>query len=98
MLPLLRLTLLVLGTGLALANAATAQGEPTSPKQALRAFQDLIGTWRAAGNPEGTRADKQKGFWTETIAWEWQFKGKDAWLKADFQKGKFLSAAELRYL
>lgn len=98
MLPTLQFTVLLLGTGLALAATPAPQAEPTSPKQALRAFQDLIGIWRAAGNPEGTLADKQKGFWTETIAWEWQFKGKEVWLKAEFQKGKFLSAAELRYL
>jgi ribosomal protein L24E len=79
------------------ADTVPAKPEKT-PKQALRAFQDLIGSWRAAGNPEGTRDEKQKGFWTETLSWEWQFKDKDAWLKVDFQNGKHFTRGELRYL
>ena len=78
--------------------AGSVQSQPTTPKQALRAFQDLIGTWRGAGNPEGTREEKQKGFWTETLSWEWQFKDKDVWLKVDFQNGKYFKHGELRYL
>ena len=92
----LRAFVLLVVAGGALAGAAQAQ--PTSPKQALRAFQDLIGTRRGAGNPEGTREEKQKGFWTETLSWEWQFKDKDVWLKVDFQNGKYFKHGELRYL
>lgn len=96
------MTLLARGAVLlALAGAALGSSEqpgPRTAKEALRAFNDLIGTWRAAGSPEGSRADKQKGFWTETLAWEWQFKGKDAWLKVEFQNGKHFAQGELRYL
>lgn len=83
--------------GLAAGAAETPQ-EAKTPKQALRAFRDLIGTWRAAGSPEGTPQEKQKGFWTETLAWEWQFKDKDMWLKVEFQKGRHFAEGELRYL
>ena len=69
-----------------------------SPKKALRAFNDLIGTWRATGEPNGTREEKQRGFWQEKISWEWRFKGADAWLVAAFDKGKYFTGAELRYL
>jgi hypothetical protein len=69
-----------------------------TPRQALRAFNDLIGSWRGIGTPEGTREEKQRGFWTETLTWEWQFKGEDAWLKVAFDKGKHFVAGELRYL
>jgi hypothetical protein len=70
-----------------------------TPKEALQAFNDLIGSWRGTGDlVQGTREEKQKGFWTETIKWEWQFKGQDTWLKADFEKGKHFARGELRYL
>ena len=68
------------------------------PKEALQAFNDLIGSWRATGTPEGTREERQRGFWTETLTWEWQFKGADAWLKIAFDKGKHFSKGELHYL
>src|SRR5262245_25655530 len=84
--------------GVAPAGSVSSPPETRTPKQALQALQDLIGTWRAAGNPEGTLQEKQKGFWTETLTWEWQFKGKDVWLKVDFQKGKHFTQGELRYL
>src|SRR5262245_56792291 len=77
------------------AEPATRQ----SPKQALRAFNDLIGSWRAAGDPQqGTREERQKGLWTETIKWQWQFKGDDVCLHTVFDKGKHYSGGELRYL
>lgn len=72
--------------------------EKNSPKQALQALNDLIGNWRGTGEPNGTRAEKQRGFWQEKIAWEWRFKGKDVYLLAAFDKGKYIEAAELRYL
>jgi YHS domain-containing protein len=83
----------------ALAAAAPAE-EPAkrTAKEALRPFNDLIGSWRGTGEPYGTRAEKQKGFWEEKIAWQWQFKGADAWLRADIDKGKHFTRAELRYL
>jgi hypothetical protein len=74
------------------------QPAPKKPKEALRVFQDLIGPWRATGEPEGTRLEKQKGFWIENLTWEWQFKGDDVWLKVAFEKGKYYRRGELRYL
>lgn len=78
--------------------AAVPDDSPRTAKEGLRVFHDLIGSWRAAGNPEGSRAEKQKGFWTETLSWEWQFKGKDAWLKVEFKNGKHYASGELRYV
>jgi YHS domain-containing protein len=83
----------------ALAAAAPAEAPARrSAKVALRPFNDLIGSWRGTGEPYGTRAEKQKGFWEEKIAWQWQFKGEDAWLLAGIDKGKHFSRAELHYL
>jgi YHS domain-containing protein len=91
--------LLLSATALVLTCAAqTATSLAPTNKQALQPLQDLIGSWRGTGEPHGTREEKQKGFWTETIRWEWQFKGSDAWLRAAVEKGKHLKGAELRYL
>jgi len=84
-----------------LACLATLPADSTqrkTPKEALKAFNDLVGSWRGTGEPEGTRAEKLKGFWSESIAWEWQFKGNDVWLKLAIDKGKHLSSGELRYV
>jgi YHS domain-containing protein len=84
--------------GLAAALDATQPDAKKSPREALQAFSDLIGTWKCTGTPAGTREDKQKGFWTEKMSWEWQFKDKDAWLKIAFDKGKHFTGGELRYI
>jgi YHS domain-containing protein len=82
-----------------LAPVVAADDAPKrTPKQALQAFNDLIGSWNGLGEPNGTRAEKEKGFWQETIAWQWQFKGDDAWLATTFDKGKYFASGELRYL
>jgi hypothetical protein len=86
--------------GLAVAALAPAADAPARrpAREALKPFNDLIGSWRCTGTPEGSRDQKQKGFWTETAAWSWQFKGADAWLTATIDKGKHFTRGELRYL
>src|SRR5262245_44857645 len=84
------LTVLVLLT-------AEAPARPTA-KEALQGLQDLIGSWKGTGMPNGTREEKDKGFWLETIDWQWQFKDKDVWLRGDIEKGKYYSRFDLRYL
>lgn len=95
----------VLGKTLSLALLATAclpivaaDSPARTPKEALQPFNDLIGSWRGTGQPEGTRAEKQRGFWMETLSWEWQFKGTDAWLKVEFDQGKYYAKGELRFV
>jgi YHS domain-containing protein len=82
------------------AQAARTAEQPArrTPRQALQAFNDLIGSWRATGEPEGTFQERQRGFWTESVSWEWQFKGDDAWLKVAIDRGKHFRGGELRYL
>ncbi len=89
---------LVISFAFMLLGSAEDQPAKDNPKEALRALNDLVGSWRGTGTPEGTREQKQRGFWTETITWSWQFKGEDAWLQASFEKGKYFSKAALRYL
>ena len=81
----------------AVVRAEDKPGKRTE-KEALKAVQVLIGSWHGTGLPEGTREEKQKGLWEETINWEWHFKDKDVFLKATIDKGKYFTAAELRYL
>jgi ribosomal protein L24E len=85
------LLLLVWTTG-----APTADAPKRSAKEALRAFDGMIGSWRGTGQPQ-SKADKQK-FWQETISWEWQFKQDDVYLKCSFEKGKYFTDGQLRYL
>jgi hypothetical protein len=85
-------------TGVLTAVSTADEPAKRSPREALHAFNDLIGSWRGTGYPEGTQAEKQKGFWQESIAWSWQFKGDDAWLTTTFEKGKYFTNGELRYL
>ncbi|HJT78651.1 MAG TPA: YHS domain-containing protein [Gemmataceae bacterium] len=79
-------------------SRAADQPARRTPRQALQAFNDLIGSWRATGEPEGTFQDKQRGFWTESLAWAWRFKGDDAWLEVAIDRGKHFRGGELRYL
>src|SRR5262245_20517193 len=76
----------------------TTKPAKRTPREALSAFHELIGPWRATGVPEGTKAEKQKGFWVENLGWEWRFKGDDAWLRLTIDKGKYFVKGELRYL
>jgi hypothetical protein len=91
-----------IGGGLAvvalLLLGGAAPAEKRSAREALQPFNDLIGSWRATGTPEGTREEKQRGFWTESQTWGWQFKGNDAWLTLVIDKGKHFQRGELRYL
>jgi len=76
---------------------AQAPGKRTA-KDGLRALNDLIGLWRGTGTPAGTKQEQQDGFWAESIAWEWQFKDKDVWFSAVFEKSKHFSKGALRYV
>lgn len=91
--------LLVIVAALVCLNLTRAEDKaPSTSKEALKPFNDLVGSWRGTGEPEGSRAEKLKGFWTETIGWEWQFKGNDVWMSISFDKGKYFKSGELRYM
>src|SRR5688500_2228160 len=83
------------------AFSATLAAQPAkqkTPREALAVFGDLIGAWKGTGEPKGSFAEVQKGFWTEKMEWGWKFKDKDAWIIVDFEKSKHFLSAELRYL
>src|SRR5258708_2973638 len=94
----LRLILIVGLTAISGDRARTrADSAQPDPRQALQSFNDLIGSWRATGQPEGTAEQKRTGFWTESIAWEWQFKKDGPSLAAKFDRGKYFARATLKY-
>ena len=82
---------------LCLATLAADPAPPT-PKEALQAVQSLVGTWKATGTPEGTREERQAGFWTETVKVEWKFAADDVCLAFAHDGGKPFKTGVLRYL
>lgn len=85
----MRLVTCLLFAGMAVAT------EP-SPRETLKPLGFLIGSWKGTGSPDGSADERQKGHWTETVSWEWQFKRDDAWLAVAFDQGKHFSKGELR--
>jgi YHS domain-containing protein len=78
------------------ASMPAAPGTP-SKKEALQPLHDLVGEWKGTGTQlRGSKDQRDKGGWFETIAWQWQFKGSDIWLRADITNGKYFSRFELR--
>ena len=92
---LFAITLLIVGS---LAMADTQKSKMTA-REALQPFNELVGPWRANGEPEGVSpAERQKGFWKESVSWSWKFKGDDCWITVAFGKGKHFKNGEIRYL
>jgi YHS domain len=69
-----------------------------STREVLQGFNALIGSWQGTGTPSGTRAEQQRGFWTERIAWKWHFKDNDAWLDVTFTGSKHFTQGTLRFV
>ena len=73
--------------------------KPATPREALQPFNVLVGSWKGTGYPENvTKEERAAGMWVETDSWAWRFKGEDAWLEVAFEKGKYFTTGELRYL
>lgn len=88
---------LVLGLCLSALSSANPPAAKNA-REALQGFNDLIGSWQGTGTPSRTRAEQQRGFWTERIAWQWHFKDKDAWLSVTFTGSKHFAKGTLRYV
>ncbi len=80
-----------------LGSVPAQTGKQKSAREGLAPLNDLIGQWKGTGIPKGNPQPKG-GFWTETLDWVWKFKGDDAWLEVSFDKGKYFTRGELRYL
>ncbi len=83
------------------ASSGTAQPEKkpkpedvAKAKKALQEVQDFIGLWNLEGTQKvGGRTEA----WKEKVSWGWKFKGDDAWLTFESDKGKYYTRGELRY-
>ncbi len=89
------MVLLLLAIGLGAAEPPIEK--PGTAKDALQPFQLLIGAWKGAGVPEGTRDEQAAGAWTETFSWKWHFTEGEPCLAVAFEKGKFFTEGELRF-
>ncbi|MFO0802278.1 MAG: YHS domain-containing protein [Gemmataceae bacterium] len=74
-----------------------ADTKPLTPREALKPFNVLVGSWKGTGAPEGTREEKAAGLWTETATWGWGFLDDDAWVTVSFDKSKHFTDGILRY-
>jgi YHS domain-containing protein len=88
---------LAIFSSLVLAGLVLGETPKATPaREALKPLNVLVGSWKGTGTPEGSLQERQKGHWVETVVWEWQFKGDDAWLTVTFDKGKYFKHGELR--
>ena len=72
--------------------------KPKTKLEALQPFNEFVGPWQAAGEPEGSEQEKRRGLWKESVNWSWKFKGDDAWITVAFGKGKYFKNGEIHYL
>jgi hypothetical protein len=91
---LLVITLLALSAGVPAAPPAKDQAKV---KEALRELQDFIGGWKGSGSKKLNPGPRDT-FWSETVKWNWRFKGDDCWLQVEFDGGKLFRSADIRYL
>jgi YHS domain-containing protein len=72
-----------------LAAAAGQPADKAKAKKALQEVQDFIGAWNLEGTQKvGARTDA----WKENVNWSWKFKGDDARVVVEFDKGKYWKA------
>src|SRR5262249_31725311 len=88
----------VLGLTAAGVGQPTGQTKPedvAKVKKALQNVQEFVGPWNLEGTQKaGTRTEA----WKEKVNWGWKFKGDDAWLAFESDKGKYYTRGDLRYL
>jgi hypothetical protein len=89
-------TLLTLAALPAAAVAADKADEAT-PKAALQALNEFIGSWKGNGSPDKPKP-ASKDLWNENVSWSWRFKGDDVWLLMDIKDGKYWKTGELRFV
>src|SRR3954465_12716153 len=64
-------------------------------KKALQEVQDFIGVWNLEGTQKvGARTEA----WKEKTNWSWKFDKDAAWITVEFEKGKYFSKGDLKYL
>jgi YHS domain-containing protein len=95
----MRYRLTALGLMSAILMITGASGQPAADKakakKALQEVQEFIGPW----NLEGTQKTGAKTeAWKEKANWSWKFEKDAAWITVDFEKGKYFTHGDLKYL
>jgi YHS domain-containing protein len=80
------------------AGLLAADPDPRSARDAFQPLNPLVGSWKGTGYPDGSREERQKGYWSEKLAWEWRFDKSGARLTAAIDGGKHFTRWDLRYL
>ena len=70
--------------------------DQAAAKEGLRKLQEFIGGWKGSGSKK-LKPGPRDPFWSETVQWNWRFKGDDVWLEVEFKGGKLFKSAEVRY-
>lgn len=81
----------------AVVGAAPTKKDQEKVKEALRELQDFIGGWKGTGSKKLNPGPRDP-FWTESVRWNWRFKGEKCWLAVEFEGGKLFRSAEIHYL
>ena len=100
-----RMTALALMLGCLLGLSVAAPSPDPKPskadieksKKALQDIQEFVGQWNMDGQVKvGAKSES----WKEKAEWSWKFDKPtgDAWFVAKFEKGKFYTGGELRYV
>jgi hypothetical protein len=82
---------------LPLSAVAADKADASSPKAALQALNEFIGSWKGNGAPDKPKP-ASKDLWSENVSWSWRFKGDDVWLFMDIKDGKYWKTGELRFV
>lgn len=88
------MTAILAGLMTAGASGQTA-ADKAKAKKALQEVQEFIGPWNLEGTQKvGTKTEA----WKEKTNWSWKFDKDNAWITVDFEKGKFFTHGDLKYL
>lgn len=76
-----------------LLGLALQEGEPATTKEAMRRVQLLVGGWKVAVVPKGTKAEA----WVEKHAWSYKIEKDEFSLQLSVTDGKVFQSGELTY-
>lgn len=71
-----------------------AEEKPDPAKEALKALNEYVGTWKGNGETKTPKAE----LWKESAEWGWDLKGKEPALSIKFTGSKQLAEGRLTYL
>ena len=76
-----------------MAATATSADKAEASKEALKALNEFVGSWKGTGENKAARAD-----WKESAEWSWDLKGAEPALTVKFTGSKTFTEGRLTYL